>query len=241
MDLKPHRLPIRIAHGGALHQEPAALVEAAQQAVAKVDILFKMAFEPRQALHARVDSDFAGHGVEDARLNAVRGVGGVGAEAHAAHAVLLAGVFKEKRVGQQGEDAANAALVVGVLLAAACLLGGRAGHTAQLLAFKLGGIATQRASAGRDQARHRAICGFNLLREPALMLGLLGNPVAPVAVALVVVQLVVDNLAHQSLRRCLRLALSGWRRLGESGCGGEQSENERDDAHGTLPGPEKWP
>ena len=109
-------LPLRGAHLGSLHLEPPALAESAQNAKTKIHILLDAALKPHQARGPGVNPDHAAHGVEDARLNGLRHIVGIGAKAQPVTAIFAPVIFVEKRIGQQSKNPADALLVLFVLL-----------------------------------------------------------------------------------------------------------------------------
>ena len=62
----------------------------------------------------------------------------------------------------------------------------------------------QRPSAAQDEPGNRPIGGLHLLHNFGLLLRLLLNPVPPIAVALMIVQFVIDDVADK-LNRCFQL------------------------------------
>jgi len=167
-----------------------------------------MGVEAGEPLHPGVDPDCAIQGVEDARFNGMGGVERIGTKAEAEAAILAAVIFEEEGIGQHGQNPADLLFVVVILLAMLCLLAGRVEEELEPGLLLLFGFRGERVAVGEGESGDGTLAGLNLILEARFLLEPALNPVAPVAVVTVVVELVVDDLADELRGR------DGWLRLG---------------------------
>ncbi len=166
----------------------------------KSTFLFQMTFEAGQTLRAGVDPELPGHGVEDARLNGMSRIIGIGAKAQTVTSVFFACVVVQECVGQQRDDAADAFFIVCVLLAFPRLFLGGAEQTFDAGLFLLQGFGVEQTAVNEDEAADRTGSGLDPLLQSCVRPGVLFDPVAPVTMVLVVVEFVIDDLANQLAR-----------------------------------------
>ena len=147
--------------------------------------------------------------MEDAGLNGVGGILRIGAKAEPVAAALVAVILVEEGIGQEGQNAADAFFVFGIVLAVAGLLRGRGKQVAEPRLLLLLGFSAKRVAIPEGETGDGPFGGLDLILKPGLFGGMALNPVTPVTVPLVVVELVVDDLAHQLARWYWLLNLLG--------------------------------
>jgi len=165
--------------------------------------------------------------VKEAGFNSVGAVVGIRRIAQVAIAVVHARIPVDEGIGQERENAADAALVLQVGLAQAGLAGWRGEQIAQAGILVLAGVLVERIAVAKEDAGDGAILGFHLLFEARFAAGAALNPIAEVAVALMVVEFVVDGFAHQGGRILRRGGLCERGRCQSDGRGKDREHTHR--------------
>jgi len=134
--------------------------------------------------------------------------------------VLIADIIKQEGIWKHGQDTANSLLVINVLLVKSGLHRRRGKKTVKAGLFRLltGGI--ERKAVGAEQSCNRTVSGFNLLDKTGLVLDLLFNGIAPETMSVMVMELVVDHLACQLVRRHGQARLAATDRGQKKDCAG---------------------
>lgn len=98
--------------------------------------------------------------MDDAGLDGVSWIIRFRVEAQTIAAVLFPGIFKEKCIGQDRDDAPDAFFIVVIFLAVTGLLGGRVEQMLKACLFQLASLSIERLAVAQLDPRDRSLGGL---------------------------------------------------------------------------------